>query len=144
MSKSTRRFYLYRRADETGVSGTGRVAEGALFPSGRCALACNTAVASVAVYDSIEDVRTIHGHNMRTLIVWVDPTPGHDEAFARAQMTAAQDTLEGAPLASIGGSVEAMGCLDEPWLSWSWVTPENAHAFIEGYISGAVASRGIR
>jgi len=65
-----RMFRLNRVVDETGVSGTGIVAEGIEFSSGKCALAWRTDFQSVAVYDSIADVKAIHGHDGRTHIQW--------------------------------------------------------------------------
>ena len=67
-----RRFNLVRNEDETGISGTGNVAQGIQFDTGRCAMAWLTSVSSIAVYDSIEDIVFIHGHNGKTLVEWVD------------------------------------------------------------------------
>lgn len=67
-----RRFRLHRDTDESGVSGTGVVAEGVEFSTGQCALGWLTRVRSVAVYQSIADVQHIHGHSGATRIVWVD------------------------------------------------------------------------
>lgn len=67
-----RRFLFRRDEDESGISGTGYVAEGVQFTDGRCAVRWRTDRASVAVYDSIEDVEFIHGHNGKTSIVWID------------------------------------------------------------------------
>jgi L-alanine-DL-glutamate epimerase-like enolase superfamily enzyme len=69
---SQRRFVLRRNEDETGISGVGEVAEGVQFTDGTCAMRWRTALASTAVYDSVDDVEAIHGHQGRTLIVWVD------------------------------------------------------------------------
>jgi L-alanine-DL-glutamate epimerase-like enolase superfamily enzyme len=69
---SQRRFVLRRNEDETGISGVGEVAEGVQFTDGTCAMRWRTALASTAVYDSVDDVEAIHGHQSRTLIVWVD------------------------------------------------------------------------
>lgn len=67
-----RRFTLVRHMDATGVSGTGEVAQGVQFPSGKCVVCWLTAVTSVAVYDSIIFVRTIHGHDGQTEVRWDD------------------------------------------------------------------------
>lgn len=67
-----RRFELHRDEDETGVSGTGHVASGVEWADGRCALRWHTETASTAVYDSIDDVIAIHGHDGRTRLVWLD------------------------------------------------------------------------
>lgn len=70
-----RLFQLHRAEDESGVSGVGIVAEGVQFASGKCALSWLTAHTSVAVYDSIETLDAIHGHNGKTRVVWVEHLP---------------------------------------------------------------------
>lgn len=70
---SLRTFELHRREDPTGSSGTGIVADGVVFPDGRCAYRWRTGVAQVATTvtaDRIEDVEALHGHEGRTHIVW--------------------------------------------------------------------------
>lgn len=67
-----RRFRLVRVQDATGISGVGVVAEGTHYTSGKATLSWITTWRSVAVYDSIEDVMSIHGHNGQTLIDWID------------------------------------------------------------------------
>ena len=66
------RFYLVRTEDVSGVSGTGIVAEGIVFSSGKAVLSGVTALTSVAVYDSLQELEAIHGHDGRTKIEWVD------------------------------------------------------------------------
>lgn len=64
-------FYLNRTEDETGVSGTGVVAEGIRFSDGRVALRwCVGEHRSTTVWDSIEAVEAIHGHDGRTTVEW--------------------------------------------------------------------------
>jgi hypothetical protein len=67
-----RRFLLDRIEDETGVSGTGIVANGIQFDDGTCVMVWLTSTSSVAWYNSIEDVEYIHGHGGKTQIVWSD------------------------------------------------------------------------
>jgi len=66
------RFRLVRCEDETGVSGAGHVADGVQFSDGACAMRWRTDTTSTAVYDSIEDVVRIHGHNGKTQVEWWD------------------------------------------------------------------------
>lgn len=68
-------FYLLRLQDVSGVSGTGIVAEGCLFSDGRVALTwtTETAIHTMTSFASLDDVRTIHGHNGQTIIAWADP-----------------------------------------------------------------------
>ena len=67
-----RRFLLVRYDDESGVSGTGVVAEGVQFSTGRCVLAWVTRFRSLAIYNSIDEIREIHGHDGKTHVSWLD------------------------------------------------------------------------
>ena len=67
-----KRFVLDRREDETGVSGTGCIAEGVLFDNGKCALAWLSRYRSVTVFDNIEELEAVHGHDGKTVIQWID------------------------------------------------------------------------
>ena len=64
-------FVLRRDEDETGVSGTGVVAQGIEFSDGTVAMRWMVDLRSTAIYDSIEDVEKIHGHGGRTKVVWL-------------------------------------------------------------------------
>jgi len=70
--KYPRAFFLRRDVDETGVSGTGRVAEGVQFTNGKVAMTWNSVHTSVAVYDNMRTLRAIHGHKGLTVVVWED------------------------------------------------------------------------
>lgn len=63
-------FGLYRKEDPTGISGTGIVATGIEWENGRCAIQWRSAVSSVALYESIDDIRLIHGHGGSTEIIY--------------------------------------------------------------------------
>lgn len=63
-------FKLNRIEDEGGVSGTGIVAEGVVFSNGRCVISWLTDISSIAIYDSIEMVEKVHGHQGKTRIEW--------------------------------------------------------------------------
>jgi hypothetical protein len=68
-----RRFELIRYEDESGVSGIGKIAEGVQFSSGKCALAWTIRdIPSVSIYDNVEQVTTIHGHDGKTKLRWID------------------------------------------------------------------------
>lgn len=65
----TRLYLLVREEDVTGVSGTGTIGEVVEFSDGRCCLRWMTnPVRSTVLYDKIEDVEAIHGHNGRTYL----------------------------------------------------------------------------
>jgi len=59
-------FYLHRLEDESGVSGTGRIAQGFVADNGRVALFWLSEHPSVNLYDSIGDIQSIHGHEGKT------------------------------------------------------------------------------
>ena len=61
-------FYLKREEDESGVSGTGRVAQGFVFDNGKVAVTWLSEHPSVTIYDNIGEVHTIHGHGGKTVI----------------------------------------------------------------------------
>lgn len=63
-------FELVRLEDATGISGTGVVAQGVQFDSGKCVMQWLTKINSTAVYDSIQDLEAIHGHGGKTVIQW--------------------------------------------------------------------------
>jgi len=69
-----RTFFLERIEDETGISGTGIVAEGVEFSDGQIAM--NWIVGdfrSVVIWrQGISAVEAIHGHNGKTKVVWKD------------------------------------------------------------------------
>ncbi len=67
-----RRFLLQRHLDLSGISGTGHVADGVVWPDGTVALRWRTEHRSLAVYDSYADVEAIHGHGGSTDLVWID------------------------------------------------------------------------
>jgi hypothetical protein len=70
--RSFRRFVLVRNEDVSGTSGTGIVAEGCRFSTGKAVLAWTTRYTSTAVYDSMAELERIHGHDGRTLVRWID------------------------------------------------------------------------
>lgn len=70
--ESHRLFQLVRYEDVHGVSGTGIVAEGVQFSDGQATLhwivgdhRCTSS------WNSVEDVIAVHGHEGKTVIVWL-------------------------------------------------------------------------
>jgi hypothetical protein len=68
-------FHFYRSEDETGVSGTGPVVEGVQFTNGWCALRWISNKSSICFYQSLDEVKAIHGHGGKTEIVIHDFDP---------------------------------------------------------------------
>jgi hypothetical protein len=71
-------FYLYRTEDESGISGTGRVAQGFVADNGKAALFWLSEHPSVTVYDSVGEVQAIHGHSGKTELRY---EPDYKRAF---------------------------------------------------------------
>ena len=67
-----RRFTLCRHDDVSGVSGTGEVAEGVQFSSGKCVLGWLSTTPSVSVFDGIDELMAVHGHGGSTALEWID------------------------------------------------------------------------
>ena len=70
--KIFRRFVLNRSKDESGISGTGIVAEGLQYSSKKCVISWLSDTPSIEIYDSIDEVKRIHGHQGETQIKWID------------------------------------------------------------------------
>lgn len=80
---STARLFVLRRdEDETGVSGTGIVAEGVQFSDGTVALRWRSHINSTVIYGSIVACEAIHGHGGRTRVVWMDEFPNAPLRFS--------------------------------------------------------------
>ena len=76
---TTRRFELHRDEDETGVSGTGTVAEGVHFTEADIVVLRWTSQwpTSVVFHErGLASVEAVHGHGGKTRIVWLDDPPG--------------------------------------------------------------------
>ncbi len=63
-----RQFILHRLVDESGVSGTGYIAEGVEFSDGTCALRWFGKHTSTGVYPTLAVVEAIHGHDGKTVV----------------------------------------------------------------------------
>jgi hypothetical protein len=58
--------------DETGTSGEGIVAEGAVFSNEMVALAWLTDTPSVVFYPDIKSMEEVHGHGGKTKLIYID------------------------------------------------------------------------
>lgn len=68
-----RRFELYRYRDPSGVSGTGVVAQGCCWLTGKVSLQWLGATPSISTWDSLREVLAVHGHGGSTVVRWIDP-----------------------------------------------------------------------
>lgn len=100
-------FELVRLKDETGISGTGRVAEGIVFSDGSVALRWLTKHRSTSFYESAREVLAIHGHGGKTEIRYRSPPNVSDTYDGRACSNCAHamgaHCLDGAAICCAGG-----------------------------------------
>ncbi|MEU8723547.1 hypothetical protein [Streptomyces antimycoticus] len=75
MTNQPRRFHLQRTTDITGVSGTGRVADGVLWPDETVSIRWAGPMPSTVFWHSLANALHVHGHGGHTVIVWDDPAP---------------------------------------------------------------------
>ncbi len=67
-----RRFRINRITDISGTSGTGIIAEGCLFSSGKVAISWLGKYHSMVWWDSIEEAQFINCHGGASVIEWED------------------------------------------------------------------------
>lgn len=82
-----RRFVLMRHEDETGVSGTGVVAEGVEWTDGTVSMRWMGARCSTVYWDNVADAIAIHGHNGKTELKYVDQEDISPEFMHRLETT---------------------------------------------------------
>jgi hypothetical protein len=71
-NRKMKRFVLIRTEDLIGVSGTGEVAEGVVFRSGMAALHWLREPYSIGIYQDIDDIIRIHGHEGKTQLQFIN------------------------------------------------------------------------
>lgn len=79
-----RRFYLQRDEDASGVSGTGKVAEGIEFEDGAVVMQWLSHKPSITFFRNVKHLRDIHGHCGKTSIIWIDPDPLEEKLDEKA------------------------------------------------------------
>jgi hypothetical protein len=119
-------FELHRDVDETGVSGTGVVAQGVMFDDGHVALRWLTAIAGTTIYSSIHDAEHIHGHGGKTRVVMLKAHVA--DLYERARVDCIQDGCENSPFACVGG-IEKRSAMVAP----KWIAKADREAYLEGY-----------
>ncbi len=73
MSYKIKPFYLMRHSDVNGLSGTGIVAVGVVYPNGKAHMQWISFKSSFEMHDSVESLIDIHGHSGATELIWGDP-----------------------------------------------------------------------
>ncbi|MEE4546480.1 hypothetical protein V2S66_31510 [Streptomyces sp. V4-01] len=87
-----RLFTLQRDHDITGVSGTGTVADGVLWPDNTVSIRWRGDRPSIVHWGALADAEHVHGHGGATRIVW------RDAAAPAASCPAGLMPLDGGPV----------------------------------------------
>ena len=98
-------YEIIRDEDVSGISGTGRVGDVAVFPNGKVVVAWDTPqrISTVVIYDSLEDAQKIHGHSGKTR--FVPPAPPIEPVGMREAL---EELRNAATNVFPHGTVEAM------------------------------------
>ena len=79
MSLKIKTFYLKRHEDPSGVSGTGIIAVGVVYPNGQAHMQWVSYRTSFEMHDSINNLIEIHGHEGSTELIYGDPPSADDK-----------------------------------------------------------------
>jgi hypothetical protein len=66
-------FYLHRKNDVSGVSGTGIIAHGVEFDHGMCAFTWISPYHKVDIAANVKTIEQVHGHGGDTQVIYHDP-----------------------------------------------------------------------
>jgi hypothetical protein len=83
---NAKRFQLVRNVDVTGVSGTGVVADGVLWPDGTVTIRWRGDRPSTVNWGHLDHAVAVHGHGGQTRIAWLDVYPSADYASAWTEL----------------------------------------------------------
>lgn len=72
-----------RHSDVNGLSGTGIVAVGSLYPNGEAHMLWVSFKSSFELHKSVDAMMDIHGHGGATELVWGDPPCDDDKPIKK-------------------------------------------------------------
>lgn len=74
-------FYVEREEDVSGVSGTGRVAEGIEWSDGTVVLHWISDMSSTNIYGNMKQMLKVHGHGgkLKVVVVYEEPNPDSEK-----------------------------------------------------------------
>jgi hypothetical protein len=84
LSLKVKPFYMLRHTDVNGLSGTGVVAVGVVWPNGRVSMQWTSIRSSIENHDCMESIQELHGHNGNSEFIFGDP-PNGDEKPKRSR-----------------------------------------------------------
>lgn len=83
----SRAFTLERTEDVSGISGTGTVADGVEFPDGFAVIRWRGDRRSTVLWENVDQLLEVHGHDGRTTVVWEDDAVERSAALAARYVT---------------------------------------------------------
>lgn len=87
-----KRFEMHRQVDETGISGTGHIADGIVFDDGSVVIRWRTENPGTTMFGSLEHAKAVHGHAGKTQFVFRDALlPGEKEVYFCAMCFSVED-----------------------------------------------------
>lgn len=129
------RFWLNRKVDVSGVSGSGHVADGVLFADGSCVVRWRSEHPGTITYARLADLVAIHGHDGGTVVEWYDAPA--TATFSRGAIDCQQSAFENCPFSDIGG-LECRSNMQLP----KYVTSEDGPEYLRGYRAAALTMFG--
>ena len=86
------KFYIFKHKDISGVSGTGVVAVGVIFPSGKLVIEWTTYQTSIGFYDNMAKFLAVHSHEGFTEVIMGDvPKTGDKRRSKRVSKNAGKE-----------------------------------------------------
>lgn len=85
MALKVKTFYLLRHKDVNGLSGTGPVVVGVIFPNGQVVFQWTSYRNSIEIYSSIENLIEIHGHEGDTEVIFGAPPSPDDKPVKKTR-----------------------------------------------------------
>lgn len=85
LSLKIKTFYLLRHTDVNGLSGTGIVAVGVIYPDGKAHMQWVSFKSSFEMHNSIESLIDIHGHSGATELIYGDPPSDEDKPVKKSR-----------------------------------------------------------
>ena len=75
------KIYLDRTLDETGMSGTGKVAEGVILPNKICVMWWLVKPYTIGIYNNINELAELHSHGRNTTKVVLEKETGGESGI---------------------------------------------------------------
>jgi hypothetical protein len=80
MTLTVKPFYLLRNEDVSGISGTGVIGVGVVFPNGRVVFQWCSYRSSLEIVDSVDNLMEIHSHGGKTELIYGNPPEANKTA----------------------------------------------------------------